>query len=361
MVVDIILSAFLLPLLLRKLYPCSTKYGGYQQRNLLNLREDAEIPLLSCIHRADHITASVNLVDMLYPTKESPLKIYVLHLTKLIGQSTPELIAHQKRDGKEGKSMSDSVILAFTNYMCTKAGSVLLNLFTVMSPPKMFPDYVCHLALDKLVSLIVLPFHKRWSKDGLIEHEDTNIEALNNIVLETAPCSVGILIHRGNLCHPPCRRSQDPLHVGLFFLGGNDDREAVVLARRMARDPTTQLTVVHLCVKEEVQGVVSWEKMMDEEVLNDNINGAKCEDNIRYVRDFVEDGPQTAWIVRSMADQFNLIIVGRNHEKELTQTSGLREWVELPELGVLGDILASTDFTSTTSTLIIQQQKINNK
>lgn len=41
---------------------------------------------------------------------------------------------------------------------------------------------------------------------------------------------------------------------------------------------------------------------------------------------------------------------------ESVQTMGLSEWCEFPELGVVGDLLASTDLSSRVSALVVQQQ-----
>lgn len=356
MVATFLLATFM-PLAVRRIYTTSTKYGGYQQRNLIHMKPETELPVLVCIHRSDNIVASINLLDAFCPAPERPVKIYALHLVKLIGQFVPAVIAHSKQKPSERKSKSDNLIAAFKEFAEARTEAIYLNVFTAMSEPKAMPEEICRVALDKNVSLILLSFHKRWSKAGLISLEDTTIQAVNSIVLDRAPCSVAMIVDLGYLYQPASRRS--PLCVGLFFLGGNDDREAVMLVKRMGRDRTIPITVVHLCVQEE-DGVISWDRMMDDEVLND-IKHGKCGDNIRYVKQYVEDGPQTALLVKSMTEQFSLMIVGRHQDRECRQTMGLREWMELPELGVLGDIIATTETDHLTSVLVVQQQKRQTK
>ena len=39
------------------------------------------------------------------------------------------------------------------------------------------------------------------------------------------------------------------------------------------------------------------------------------------------------------------------------QTSGLAEWNEFPELGIIVDLFASSDISSRTSVFVVQQQK----
>jgi len=49
--------------------------------------------------------------------------------------------------------------------------------------------------------------------------------------------------------------------------------------------------------------------------------------------------------------------VGRRYEMDCPQIMGLKQWSEVPELGVLGDLLASPDLHCQTSILVIQQQR----
>ena len=77
----------------------------------------------------------------------------------------------------------------------------------------------------------------------------------------------------------------------------------------------------------------------------------------------VENAEGTASVVRAMSKKFDLLIVGRRGgegegdlEGSTALTSGLSESSEFPKLGVLGDMLASAEFASKVSILVIQQQ-----
>jgi hypothetical protein len=76
-----------------------------------------------------------------------------------------------------------------------------------------------------------------------------------------------------------------------------------------------------------------------------------------FIEEIVKDGAQTASIVRCMVEEYDLIIVGRRHNVVSPQTSRLAEWSEFPELGIIGDLLTSSDLNSETSVLVVQQQK----
>ena len=169
-----------------------------------------------------------------------------------------------------------------------------------------------------------------------------------------APCSIGILVDRGQLG----RSSSQSVYIATIFLGGNDDRESLAYAKRLASSPNVNLTVVHFLPMEDIENTTSeWETMLDDETLKDIKYGSLGFGQVNYIEKVVKDGPQTALIVRSMASQYNLIIVGRRYGIESPLTSGLTEWSEFPELGTLGDLLAASDLESTASVLIVQQQR----
>ncbi|KAF8031098.1 hypothetical protein BT93_D0326 [Corymbia citriodora subsp. variegata] len=351
--------ASLMPILVKLLFNNSRKYVGYQKRNVVHLKPDSELPVLACIHRTDQINPVIDLVDTFYPTPDSPVGIYVLHLIKLVGRAMPVFISHQLQNKvADGTAYSDHVVLAFAHYARSNPGAVRASVFTAVSPPKLMYEDICQTALDNLTALILLPFHKRWSSiDGSIVSDDNHIRTLNCSVLQWAPCSVGILIDRGACPNAATSTASDqPFQVAVLFLGGNDDREALALGRRMARDPQLYLKVVHLCVHEEEGGIISWDKMIDGEALKVFKEGLLGK-NVEYRKEIVEDSPKTARLVRSLAHQFDLIIVGRRHGLESPQTVGLAAWTELPELGVLGDLLASADLDITSSVLVVQQQQ----
>lgn len=156
--------------------------------------------------------------------------------------------------------------------------------------------------------------------------------------------------------------------VALIFLGGSDDREALTFAKRMANDPFIKLTVIHFVSTVEEKEMKQWDKVLDHEVLKEIAgsennggagNGGGGKGNIGYVRETVKDGTQTAAALRSIVDDYELFIVGRRFNLKSNLTSGLDEWSEFPELGVVGDLLASTDVASKASVLVVQQQKLS--
>ncbi|KAJ6745141.1 CATION/H + ANTIPORTER [Salix purpurea] len=64
---------------------------------------------------------------------------------------------------------------------------------------------------------------------------------LNKSVLDNAPCSVGVLVDRGNLR----KFLAEPLscRIAVLFFGGADDREALAYAVRMSGNPHVSVKV----------------------------------------------------------------------------------------------------------------------
>jgi hypothetical protein len=344
--------------MVRYLYNPSRQYAGYQKRNIMHCTRNAELRILASIYKPDNIGAITKLLELSCPSRERPLAIYVLHLIELIGRSSPIFISHQmQKKTVSNRSYSENIILAFDHFEQDNPGSVSVNVFTLISPLKSMHDNICILGLDKLTSIIVLPFHRKWSIDGsVVESEDNTMRTLNCNVLEQAPCSVGILIDRGHLGQSMVS-SNSSYSIAMIFFGGNDDREALTFAKRMANNSKITLTVVHF-VSARNQGDAYWDEyFFDSEILKDVKFNNMGNESVIYIEEVVKDGPETALIIRCMVKKYDLIIVGRRNDVETPQTSGLAEWSEFSELGVIGDLLASSDVNSRTSVFVVQQQQ----
>ncbi|KAK7255568.1 hypothetical protein RIF29_28981 [Crotalaria pallida] len=362
LMVSMVLNSTAMPMLVRFLYDPMQKYAGYTERNILNLGSDGQLRVLTCIHEKDNILSTINLLEATYPTKEEPLYAYVLHLVELIGRASPIFISHQlqKRKSNDSKSyLSEDLLDAFDNFEQVFKGALTVNTFTAVSPAEMMYDDICTLALDKLTSLIVLPFHKKWPSDvNSIELEDESVRDLNYRVMDRAPCSVGVLIERAQMTH--IFSLETPYTVCMLFIGGKDDREALFFAKRMTKNPHVRLTVIRFLASNTSNHDSSkdWQGTIDSELLQDiKINHKVGGASVKYIEESVKDGPETALIIRKLVNEYDLIIVGRQAGIETPQTSGLLQWSEYPELGVLGDLLASTDAAGKASIFVLQQQR----
>lgn len=80
-----------------------------------------------------------------------------------------------------------------------------------------------------------------------------------------------------------------------------------------------------------------------------------------YVEKLVESSAETVAALRKMDGMYSLFLVGRGRRSMSPLVMGLSEWVECPELGPVGDLLASSDFTVHGSVLVLQQHGLSKK
>ncbi|GAU34311.1 hypothetical protein TSUD_20170 [Trifolium subterraneum] len=340
------------------LYDPSRKYAGYQKRNIMNLKPNSDLRIVSCIHKPSHIIPIKNVIDICSHTSSNPLVVHVLHLMELVGRSSPIFISHRLQESVDSghRTFSEDVIVTFDLFEHDNAGTVSVSTYTAVSPPCSMHDDICYLALDKLASIIILPFHLRWLEDGSIESADENIRSLNTKVLEIAPCSVAIMVNRE--CSSSINYINNTKQIAMIFIGGPDDREALCFAKRTIKDDTYHLVVYHLVSTINNDDFTNWDVMLDHELLK-GVNGVYGSiDNVTYEKVGVENTSDTATFISDIANQHDLIIVGRRNGEKSSQTQALENWIEYPELGVIGDLLASPDTNTKASILVVQQQQM---
>ncbi len=71
----------------------------------------------------------------------------------------------------------------------------------------------------------------------------------------------------------------------------------------------------------------------------------------------MNDRTQTLEALRGTGERFSLLIVGKGGRGHSPITEGLSDWEECPELGIVGDLLASSEFNINCSVLVIQQHQ----
>ncbi|KAJ6357487.1 hypothetical protein OIU78_005354 [Salix suchowensis] len=346
------------PFLIKKLYNPADQYIGHQNKSIEKASDDAELQILACAHRREDAVAAIKVLQHSNPTKQSPLSVYGLCLEELVSSSTPLLINHQlgQKMSSYKVSRSQPSIDIFKYFKSQYKKFVRVNMFTAVSPLKQMHEDICRLSFDKACSLIILPFHKKWNSRGKMVSSNTNIRNLNITVLERAPCSVGILIDRTRTQGLSSIILASTYRVAALFFGGPDDREAVAYALRMAGRSGVHLTVMRFITPTTEQVYHDWDYMLNSEFLRILKVGVSESGSINYVEETVRDGADTSSIIKSMVGGYDLIMAGRCHQTEPQALSGLSEWMDLQELGPIGDLLSSEDITSSISVLVVQQQ-----
>ncbi|XP_027368460.1 cation/H(+) antiporter 15-like [Abrus precatorius] len=357
MVVAILLITGVVTPTVKFLYDPSKRYLSLNRRRTIeHSSPNAELRLMACIHHQENTPPIINVLEMSNSSIESPICFYVLHLIQLKGRSAPLFIDHQpsNKANSSHSSHSQKIINAFKSYEQQNIGKVVVNLFTSISPYETMHDEICMQAAEKRACMVIMPFHKQWTSSGMTESAHP-IRALNRHLLRTAPCSVGILIERENLIRNNPLTCVTFYSVGIVFIEGPDDREALAYAMRMADHPNVRVTVIRLIEPRKKN-----RNFINRDPDGDLIHKFKI-DYIQvkrhdYREEIVRDSVEMISIIRTLEGCFDLILVGRRHESESLLFRGLTEWNEYPELGPVGDVLVSSDSTFDGSVLVVQQQ-----
>lgn len=341
----------------KTLYDYSRVYTGYQKRDIQHVSPNSEIRVLTCAHMADDVFAVKKMLEPALLNKDSPIALYALSLVELVGRAHPLLIDHQlgQKTAMIGSS-SRKIIELFQSFGQQYYGLVSVQVYTAMSLPRFMHHDICSLAFDKLVSFIILPFHRKWNHQGKMVQDSSIVRVMNCNVFDMAPCSVGILVDRHKIRH----QSGEAHNVAVVFIGGADDREALAYGKRVARSAGVNLTIIRF-VPMEPYNENQWDAVLDAEILKETRLQGSHQDNILYREEGVRDGAETALHIHAMEDAFDLIVIGRRHREEAPQLLGLNEWNDLPELGPIGDMLASSEINKPVSVLVVQQQIVRTK
>ncbi|CAM8906812.1 unnamed protein product [Rhodiola kirilowii] len=344
------------------------------------LNPESELIILSCVHNPRHVWTMVGLVGTLTGSEETPLLPSLVHLIEL-EESKNDLTFNEQDDEDEdllkGPYGNDAVeINDAVDDFVAKTG-VTLREGRIVSPYSSMYEDVCNLAEDLRSSIIILSFHKHQRIDGRMESEKKEgIRTTNQKILRHAPCSVAILVDKGGTAGSLQVPVQDFVqHVATLFFGGPDDREALAYSRRIGMHPHVNLTVirfVHAPSRERDSAInikttkddedfmsISTdanEQDIDNAFISDFFNRYVISGQIGFIEKYVNHGADTVTVLKDMGDMYSLFIVGKGGRDDCPMTTGMSDWEECPELGKIGDLLASSDLYAGGSILVIQQR-----
>lgn len=367
------------------LYDPARRYAVYKRRTVQHLKADADLRILACVHDESHVQGTLALLEASYATPQTPISLFLLQLVELAGRSAPVFIPHKPRSSAPQQPSTDSerVINAFFQYeLRHPEGAVSVHPFTTISPYSSMHDEVCRLAVDKRTSLIVLHYHKRHMLAGGMRAA-MGLRVVNRKVMQVAPCSVGVFVDRnagsvglsafipGPLQDSSSRggssnsRSSTTSVMGFsaavaaLFFGGGDDREALAYAARMARHPGSRVAVIRFLPTRGIKDDPSDRRIDNRAIEEVKALAARSRSmNLQVQEELVGDMEKIVEVLRGLDKAgYDLVIVGMRHRwYPVMSANGLSDWSECPELGVIGDLLASSDFHTPYSVLIMKQQ-----
>ncbi|XP_057475926.1 cation/H(+) antiporter 15-like [Actinidia eriantha] len=357
-VISVVAVTAIITPLIRSLYDPSTQQFPIKRRTIQQAKPGAELRVLVCIHNQENVPTIVNLLEASCATEEGPVAVIAVLLVELVGRAAPMLIAHQPHYTAEpnaSASRSGHIINALRQYELYNEGCVTVRSFSAISQLETIHEDICRVAFDQNATIVIIPFHKYWAIDGSIGSVNRAIQNMNSKVLDRIPCSVGILIDRGILNGSmSIINSQSEYRVAVLYIGGPDDAESLSYGARMVNHNNVTLTVIRFLLFGSDN---ARERKLDTDLINAVRHANAGNEAFSYQEEVVRDGVGLATCIRALENCFDLILVGRQHQAS-TLLQGLGEWIECPELGVMGDFLASSDFGSAASVLVVQQQRV---
>ncbi|KAJ8537226.1 hypothetical protein K7X08_035627 [Anisodus acutangulus] len=359
-IISVVLVMVIITPLIRFLLRAIEQQAPTKRRTLQHSKPDLELRILVCIHELQSVPSMVNLLEASNATEQSPIGVIGLVLIELVGRAAPLLITHNHSQGAipEDGSISLQIINALRQYELAYESCVTLQPFTTITHFELMHEDICRLALDQNATFIILPFHKHWEIDGSIGTSSRAIQNINSKVIKKAPCSLGILVDRGILKGTMATLSnQGVYHVAVVYIGGPDDAESLAYGARLARHQNVSITLIRFLM-------FGFDNARERKLDNSLIEAVRYENSTNesfvYEEHVTRDGVGLSASLRGLEDRFDLIVVGRNHD-DSPLLVGLGTWSECPELGVVGDFLASPDVGITASVLVVHQQRVRGK
>lgn len=342
--------------------------GEYKHRTIERKEKDtgADLRILTCFHSTSNLPTIINLIEASRGSdKKEALCVYAMHLMELSERSSAILMVHKARKNgmpfwNKKLSGSNQIIVAFEAFrqLCR----VTIRPMTAISHLHNIHEDICSSAERKMVSMIILPFHKHQRFDGSLETTQHEFRLINQRVLEHAPCSVGILVDRGLGGSSHVQASNVSSDITVLFFGGPDDREALAYGHRMAEHPGIVLKVLRFILASETPKETTNVDIDESPERRQNPSDARAlsafkkripdDGSIKFDEITIKNAHEVIDVIQQHA-QSNMFLVGRMSDGQVI--SGLNVRNECPELGAVGNLLSSTEIKTQASVLIVQQ------
>ncbi|XWS56245.1 hypothetical protein CRYUN_Cryun09bG0069400 [Craigia yunnanensis] len=351
-------TTFITTPIVMAIYKPAKKGDPYKHRRIQRKDLGTELRILACFHSTRNIPTLINLIESSRGIqKRGHLCVYAMHLMELSERSSAISMIHKARKNglpfwNKKREDQDQMVIAFEAYQQLR--SVIVRPMTAISALNSIHEDICTSAYRKQAAIILMPFHKHQRLDGSMESLGHSFHLVNQRILRHAPCSVGILVDRGLGGTTQVVASEVSYSVVVPFFGGQDDREALAYGMGMAEHPGIKLTVLKFTPKPgmsvDPKADVGAESDKDNEIFSEFINLSNRNESVRYEEKTMGSKEDIIAALRSMSNA-SLFLVGRmSPAMPLTEMS-----TDCPELGPIGSYLASSDFSTTSSILVVQQ------
>ncbi|KAJ0468561.1 putative cation/H+ exchanger, sodium/solute symporter superfamily [Helianthus annuus] len=342
---------------------------------------DKELKLLTCVHSRHPVDCMVKFVVSLRGSDNVPISPYLMHLIELPEKTKKNSSFYDQEEDEfsddEVDDSNDAVEINEAVDMYIEETKMMIHQVKTVAPFSTMYQDVCRFADDIRTSFIVLPFHKHQRIDGKFENDKDGIRITNQKVLRNAQCSVAILVDRGHSTSGTQAAGSESLQqIAILFFGGPDDREALGFSKRLSTHHHSSVTIFRFLptlAKAPNEGINVSRKeddvvvtIQDQQIEVDEADSSALANfyhryvtsgKVRFVEKYVHNGAETGMVLREMAETYSMFIVGKGRRGDCLLTTGISEWEECPELGVVGDFLASSEFDISGSVLVVQQHR----
>lgn len=145
-------------------------------------------------------------------------------------------------------------------------------------------------------------------------------------------------------------------HIKILFWGGADDREALSFGARMARH--VAVTTVVLRFLPAIDREMDEDLLQDEDIFNEFKTEHAVNERVAVEEVAVSDVEEAVAVIKYIEKDYDLVIVGRRQAWNSFLSEGMDDWSDSPELGVVGDILASSEFANSSFSVLVVQQYV---
>ncbi|KAL5822665.1 hypothetical protein ACOSQ3_020581 [Xanthoceras sorbifolium] len=211
-----------------------------------------------------------------------------------------------------------SPIYAYTLHLTqiSKTSNIPLTIqpLKIIAPYKTMHETICRLATDKFIPLIIVSLPESLEFHG----KTVNLRSFNINIQTYAPCTVGILVDKSS--HRLLSTTHFAYNVLAIFLGGPNDRH-----------PGVSITMIRIDFKADDDNNKS-ERYLDECFINKFKSRTIANASAVCHEVVVEETVQVMNVISKVDSSYDLVI-----------------------LGVIGDMVASSDFCGGTMSVLVMQ------
>lgn len=310
--------------------------------------------IIACVDDKDMVPGIITLLETCNNQRQSSsILVYVVHLNELVGQATPILMPHKKHNRICQHNGCHHITSALRSYSDDCQGSVVVQLLTMIAPFKNMHEGICRLSQDKMIPLIIVPFV--YKSAGEYRKHALSSD-LNRKIQKQTPCMVGIFVDRGIGVNQQTQDGFSCRVVEIFF-GGEDDREALAYAAQMCEHQGVSITVLRVLVQ-DFGHLSAEDKDLDEDLFDFVRSRISHNANGFFKEIGVKGWLQAIQVVRSLDNNYDLVMVGCRHGETTLQESEMAILSENPELGHVVEMHASTEFHQGTVSVLVMQHYV---